>query len=506
MTVRPVIVIPSISGVWHGLVGSPAWVWVALWSLLLIAQTIGPLWYKAPDSCAYLSIARSLATAGHPTNLGHDHLMYGVGYPLLISAVFLADADPFLLLSLVHTGLAIFYVTGIYFWSRRYAARAALAIALVAVGNVIVLCNFRRPLSEAFFLPVMIWLVYALDVLSNSERVAWAPLAAAAVLISVLVVIRQAGILFAGGFALQLAIAAWRKQLSWQRAIGLALAVGLPGVACVGAMVAYDQQIAAQADANSNLDIFLRSAHEVTPDRAIQPFLWQFAAGIRVRISEIGRLLVPGMFNSYATNELWLDPNLIVYVPLFATLVLGYVRLVRRQVNAFAMTMPLYAAIYAYWPFNQGGRYLMPLLPLLLVCLWFALEKMGQWRVPLLRAVVAIHLGVALGYWLLVDRPRAVADELLWADVHQLADAIRLQSGRFAMDEGMGDECMMLDFVLDKHIPHRLQGQPVDEAADWLIGRVTAPIPSGFSQSEEIGPFRLMCRNILYARGRAMIH
>lgn len=106
--------------------------WAALglvaWSLLVAVQVVSPLWYPTPDSCNYLSMARSIATEGTVTRLGTRNPMYGLGYPVLVSPVFLASEQPFLLLSLVHLGWAGLYVWGTYRWVRRYAPEAALPI------------------------------------------------------------------------------------------------------------------------------------------------------------------------------------------------------------------------------------------------------------------------------------------------------------------------------------------------------------------------------------------
>ena len=191
---------------------------MAAWTLLVFVQLVSPLWYATPDACAYLSIARSIATTGQPTNLGSPHLRYGVGYPFLISPVFLWQVSPFLVLSLLNAALAILYVIGTYIWVRRHVPQASLLIALFAAGNVIILCILRRPLSEAFFLPLMIWLLIAWDGVRREDgTISWLRLLAAGVLISTLVVIRQAGIMFAAGFGLQMIICACRRNCTWRR-------------------------------------------------------------------------------------------------------------------------------------------------------------------------------------------------------------------------------------------------------------------------------------------------
>jgi hypothetical protein len=469
---------------------------VAAWALLVIVQLVSPLWYATPDACAYLSIARSIATTGQPTNLGSPHLRYGVGYPFLISPVFLWQVSPFLILSLVNAALAILYVIGTYLWVRRHVPQASLLIALLAAGNVIVLCILRRPLSEAFFLPLMIWLLNAWDGVRREDgSISWLHLLAAAVLISTLVVIRQAGIMFAAGFGLQMMICAYRRTCTWQRAAGLTLAVGVPAVLAVGAMIAVDNRIAAENSTWSHWDVLLRSPGTVASDFGGQSLWEQCLEGTRVRITEIGRLIVPGMFNSYRGDGSWLDLNMIVYFPLFVLCVVGWARFVRRRSDAFALTLPLYAALYIYWPFNQSARFFAPLLPLLLVSLWFALEWLGQWRLRLLKILVVAHMAVALGYWLAIDRPHSVTSDRQWSEIRQMAHVIRNQPGRVQVASDLRDTtCLFLQYVLDEPVSRQERRQPLDVNAAWLVMSVDAPLPEGFKPCEDFGSFRLLHR------------
>src|SRR5262249_19109572 len=98
----------------------------------------------------------------------------------------------------------------------------------------------------------------------------------------------------------------------------------------------------------------------------------QCLEGLHVRIAEVGQLVVPGMFGSYTRAEDWWDPNLLVSLPLFVFLWLGWVNLIRQQPDVFLVTFPLYIALYVYWPFNQAGRYFSPVLSVILLCLWSA--------------------------------------------------------------------------------------------------------------------------------------
>src|SRR6516164_5296324 len=135
------------------------WTWIGIWVVLAAVQIVSPLWYLAADSCSYLSIARSLAQGHGALNLGNPHLVYSVGYPLLISPLYHLSETPFLLLTAFHALAAALFVAGVYTWAKRLLPEAALPITLLSLGQVTVLSLFRRALSEAAFMPLLIWTV-----------------------------------------------------------------------------------------------------------------------------------------------------------------------------------------------------------------------------------------------------------------------------------------------------------------------------------------------------------
>ncbi|MBV9122410.1 MAG: hypothetical protein JO112_03480, partial [Planctomycetes bacterium] len=471
----------------------PAWLWLAAWCLLLAVQIITPLWYPTPDACAYLSIARSLAATARPTNLGDTYLMFPLGYPSLISPLFLVGGCPFLALTLLHAALSGLYLAGTYVWVRKHAPEAALPIALLAVGNVLVLGILRRALSEAAFLPLMIWLVNALGAIPRSRTV-WRPLLGAGVLLGLLVAVRQAGIFFAAGFGLQMLLSARRGLLTWRRACGLTLAVGLPGALALAGVIGLDHLAALHQGRWSPLNILFRSSAHLPSDFADRPVGAQCLEGLRIRISEVGRLLLPGMFNSYGKDGDWWNLNLLLYLPLVLLVALGWFRFARQRLDVFALTVPLYVALYVYWPFNQSARFFVPLLPMLYLCLWWGLERLGQRRRAVLQVLLGAHMVVALGYWLAIDRPRALADARRWQDLQQVAALVRAEPGTLQTTSELGNSYLLLAYLLDQPVSQQFRGQPVDARVSWLVDAIEAPPRVGFQPFRTVGPYRLLRR------------
>jgi hypothetical protein len=486
---RPEAAALSWTDAWAFVRGRPPLVWLACGFMVLALQIVSSLWYPTVDASRYLSIARSVTRGPAAANLGSPHLTYGVGYPFLISPLFLCDRYPFFLVTIVNAVFAAFYLAGAYVWIRRHAPRGALPLALLAVANTIVLTNFRRPLSEAAFMAALLWTVNALSDLPEA-RLRWRRLAATVLLLSCLALIRQAGILLVGGFGLHLVILALRGKTTWARAALLGLAMAVPPTAALGAMLAYDREMAARAGDWTNLDIFTRSGNAQIAECPHRPLLEQCVEGVRLRTSEVGRLLIPGMFNAYGGPGNWLNVNLFVYLPVCGLVLFGWWRLARR-LDVFALTAPFYVGLYIYWPFDQSGRYLAPLLPLLLVGLWRALARLGRKRLRLAAGLLVLHLSAALGYWLVIDRPRALAAAERWPQAAQLARVIRGDPGPVEVDADLGKMHFLLEYELDRPVTWRQPGQPIAAGARWLVTTTAQRVEPGFRPVADVGGYRL---------------
>jgi hypothetical protein len=462
--------------------------------MLAGVQIVTPLWYATPDTCGYLSIARSLSQGKPPTNLGSRNLLFGIGYPALIAPAFLLSASPLLAVTAINAALATAYLAGVVTWARRHSA-AAWPLALIAVGNAVVLALFRRALSESAFMAALMGLVVLLP--KVPEPIRWRSLLAAAALLVALVLIRPTGILFGAGWALLLAVEVRRGSVALPRAALLAAAVIVPAAVALASALAYSRAMEARKDAYawSNLDVLTRSGRAPAADFPDGPLYAQCLEGLRVRVSEVGRLTVPGMSGCHGRAGDWRDPNLLVYGPLFVLLCVGWWRVVRRRPDAYVLTFPLYFALHVYWPFDQGGRYFAPLVPLLLLCFWRAMDGRAAWRVPLLRALVAAHLAVALGHWLVVDRPRALRQGCHWADVCRLSEPMRAVGGGVQTAPGLDHVQLQLQLLLDRPVRTAPASDAVDPDVYWLVLPSGAVPPEGFVTEATAGPYQLLRRS-----------
>ena len=187
----------------------------------------------------------------------------------------------------------------------------------------------------------------------------WPLIALGSLTTLVTVLIRPAGLALVAGFGLVMLRAAWRQEWSWRAAAIVTLVVGMPAVITEAEVVRRDRARAEQANTVSYTDQ-VRAAD--------QTLAGQLVEGVRVRVQEFGRLLIPGMYKAVARPGDWLNPNMFVYIPLAGAVICGWLRFFRDHGDVFAGLFPFYLALYILWPFDQGARFFTPLVPLLVVC------------------------------------------------------------------------------------------------------------------------------------------
>ncbi len=454
----------------------------------LLAVQISPWWYPAADGVLYLSIARSIVRGEHVRRLGSPQLAFPPGYPLIISPAFLLGDRPFLLLSIIHWVMAVLFMFGVYVWARRRCAGGALLITGLVMVNISLWNQYRRTLSELAFMTVAVWTVYVLDVAeaSASRRKGLIWVLSGSAMLVFLAMIREVGVTFAAGFVAARLVDVRRGRLRWGRAVVLAAAVVLPATMAVVGFARYDV-VAAEQSADQT------GTHW---DGLVQPaFAGRLTEGVRLRIGEIGRLLVPGMFKAYNGPGEWLNVNMVLYCAVCLVVGVGWRRLiVRRPADVFALTAPFYLAAYVVWPFDGATRYALPLLPLLFATLWYVVEPL-RYRRCVLAALLVAHLGVAGGYWLVKELPATRACNAEWSVIDQLAE--RIEDGRHQVLAANIPECVrfMLELSLDRAV--LLPSSPTFAPADvrWVVTPSTTPAYPEFATAATAGAFKLLVRD-----------
>ena len=462
--------------------------WLAA-CVALLALQISPWWYPTPDTVVYLSTARSIAVHHTLGTLGNAQIVFPPGYPLLISPAFLLGDRPFLILAVMHWCMAVVLMLGVYRWARRCCPDGALLLTGLVMVNVSVWIHYRRALSELAFMTVLIWAVQCLDAVreAKSPRAALTRAFAATALVLLLSMIREVGALVGVGFAVAVVIDTWRARVRWPRALVLMLIVAVPAALAVAGFVRYDAatKVTSAVPIGTHLDGLAYPS--TTPVQRV-------TEGLRLRISEVGRLLIPGMFNAYGRPGNWRDLNVAVYVPVFLAVVLGWWRFVRRQRDVFGLTLPFYLLAYVLWPFEAGTRYMLPMLPVLLASVWCLVEPLQRRRLSVLAILLVGHLGVAMGHWIIKDIPRARQCDARWGSVDQLVAAIGGDS-RVVLSANV-PPCVqfMLEFSLDRLV----QVSPNyddDRDVQRIVTLEAEPAAPGFSVAAQASPFELLVRD-----------
>lgn len=100
---------------------------------------------------------------------GEVHLFYPPGYSVLIAPLTVFGLS-FLAISVAHWVFQVLFFAGTYVWALRIVPRWAMVVAILSAVNVGVMDLFRPTLSEAAFMPLLVWGAVVLDRLSEADR------------------------------------------------------------------------------------------------------------------------------------------------------------------------------------------------------------------------------------------------------------------------------------------------------------------------------------------------
>ncbi|HVU89300.1 MAG TPA: hypothetical protein VHD36_18380 [Pirellulales bacterium] len=465
----------------------------------LLATQILPLWTPTPDGAGYLSIARSMAHGGPVTNMGSPKLHYPPGYPLLISPAFWFGDRPFLLLALVQWLFAVAIMLGVYRWARQWFPGSELWITALVMSNVSLWIHARTTISEMPFMALLIWTAIALDRLAAAptarSATVWSLVGATA--IAALGMIRPVGILIVTGYALVVFLQARGGRISWRRAVGTTFVLGAPAAVAIAALIAYEARTAAEYGTRGDPTYL----HEFKA--ADLPLAVQLLEGLRVRVAEVGRLLLPGMNKSYAKPYQWVNVNTLIYTPFFVAIAWAWWQIAVAGGSTLWLMVPCYLALYIAYPSDQGTRYLLPLLPVLAVCLWWFVWQASRRRVQVLAGFVAAHLLVTIAYSShSTVRLARLGHE--WQAVDAFAEIMRRDPRPVACwnaPYGIRE----LTMVASDHWCGEVHGPEtaVPDEVDWLVAEADAPSCDGFVERAREGDLKLLGRVAHVAHARA---
>ena len=146
------------------------------------------------------------------------------------------------------------------------------------------------------------------------------------------------------------------------------------------------------------------------------------------------------------------------------------------------LTLPWYLVLYIAYPSDQGARYLLPLLPVLVACLWWLICRVPRQRVALLSALVTAHLIVAATYSGL-QTARLIRVNAQWPDVDALAQVIDRDRPRsLAMWRATEEDRELVMVAADRFIGGPVRDGEIPAKVDLLVAAADAPDCPGFAE------------------------
>ena len=460
----------------------PAWLFAAI--AVLLTLQVSWWWIPTPDSAQYLSMARNFAH-GRVQRLGCPHLYYAPGYPAIIAPAFWLSDRPFLAVGLIHLGLALMTMLGTLLWLRRVARPMAPLLTALVMVNVGLWQHCRMILSETAFTAELIWTGHLLQqgVESRGWR-RWAWLSAAAGLLTLTGITRHAGIMLVPGLGAAMAVRAWRGKETWGGAILTVILTGLPAILAVASLISWDHARAIRVnDPLLSYDQSMLDRSEVLLPRLVE--------GLRREAGDVGRLLIPGMYKAYAGKGDWWHPNNFLYAIFALALATGWWRMACRRADPLVWSFPFYFALYVIWPFDQGARFMIPMLPVLWVSFWGFVGRSRRSR-QLFAALIILHAALAAVYW--VHDVASCRLHALWPQWTRIARQLEPDLGRAGVYCLNGDHALMLDVAVDRHLAAFQPGDRIDSRIRWLVAPRDEPSPPDFELASTVGDCRILRR------------
>lgn len=452
-------------------------------TLILGLLHLSANWDSDPDSVSYLSIARNIAQ-GKLERLGTPHTLYEPTYPALLAPAFLLPGPTFLWVSVIQALASGALVGGVWYWCSAYSRERAINVSLLTATSVGVWMMHRVARPEIAYMAATAW---AGGFLARGFRDAagprfWRWTVAGGAAAAAATALRPLPFVCIGAAA-ALARLAMARRVPWGRAAAAAMVVGLMSGAVELGWIKLDR---AMADASQTVELDEHSNWAYIDfvkdwfDGDGRGLALQVAEGARRETGEVGRLMIPGMRGVYAREGAWGNPLNLVYLGFFAAVCAAWWRSAwRGPADALVWMAPPYLLLFVLSKYDQGTRYLVPLVPVLWFCAFDGLRRWEGWRAIALAVLVDAHLLVSVGDR--VMKARGVAEENRhWPALREMA--AEMGTGR-AVSQGLavGDSrVLMLSYLTDRAIARPETSGPLPEDVVLVVSDPKLPAPAGF--------------------------
>jgi hypothetical protein len=153
----------------------------------------------------------------------------------------------------------------------------------------------------------------------------------------------------------------------------------------------------------------------------------------------------------------------------------------RETLDPLVATFPFYFALFVVWPFDQGTRFTVPMLPVLAASVWYLLRPLGSNRQMVFIVLIVAHLFVSLGVWTR-DVIKISRWNQEWPAMERVAAAIPANAKVIVADDVRPEQWMFAAYLTDKRIIWKSSLDPIPSRADFLISPAEMPDAPGFQE------------------------
>lgn len=445
--------------------------WIVLIALMILFQ-FKWWWTPTPDSVLYCSNARAMLH-GKMERLGSRQLVQPPGYPLLIAPSFLFGDQPWTILTLNQMVLLAAVAAAIWLWFKPIIGPATPLLTALVMANLSIWRYSRMNLSEP---PTMFWMLLAAISLDRTircpdwpSRLLWAVIGG--LLAGMAGLTRIVGVSVALGMGLALLLRAFGGNSPWPRSLILATIIGALGLAGPVGFLLYDHAHEQPGGRDYLFYLADKNTNVITT----------FIEGMRLRISEIGGLMLPGMYKARSRPGVWLHINIAIYLTVCAIMIRGLWRVLRKRPEPMILGFPAFFIICSIYAYPSVTRYMLPVLPVLIAGIWFGLEGLKRHRHTLMLILLIGHLGVSIGH-----RLTTIGDELAlhrrWPAVLQIMEPLKNDRREIGAAGFETEFRMFMVWSIDRKIVEIADASRIDPRIHWLLIKPGDPVPPGFHE------------------------
>jgi len=327
-----------------------------VFTLAVYVLSLSVVYKPTPDSAEYMGLGRSIAGGeGYQFN-GREGSIYPPMLPVVVAGLIKITGSnlPVLPAKVVLVLAAVFLAAGAWRLAGRYLEEKYARLAgLLVLANIAVFQHCMFIMSDVLYGALSIWSLVLLD--DKRQPIRWG---AGICLLAAAWLTRSVGMLPAGAVILWLAFG-WPGRMEVKGRLWRAASLILAGAAFYLWKHYYG---------GSERD-YISVWRELSGKTSLPAVIWS-------RFTSMAGV-VPLRSTQTLLNVESMGLPLYFAVMVFAVVALGWVRLMRRSRDPAHWYALLYAGMMSIW-YDQGSRFYLPVLPLLLIYVIAALEWLGE--------------------------------------------------------------------------------------------------------------------------------